>query len=146
MTGYYALSHQICLDQSEELVMFVHELGWVINFQKSELTPTQHFNFLSYRLNLTKGEVSPTEKIRYFDKGDRGFTNKFNNHSQYYNVFHRGTGLSRKDSPNGQITHEAISVVPKTHQKYSNCNSTFIALNLHLLTDSKVHNARNQRL
>ena len=27
-----------------------------------------------------------------------------------------------------------------------NSNSTFIALNLHLLADFKVHNARNQRL
>ena len=32
-----------------------------------------------------------------------------------------------------------------THCFNSNYNSTFIALNLYLLTDYKMHNARNQR-
>ena len=40
----------------------IQELGWVINFKKSELTPTQKFDFLGYRFDLSKGKVSPTEK------------------------------------------------------------------------------------
>ena len=35
-----APSEEICLQQSKQLVAFVQELGWVINFQKSELKPT----------------------------------------------------------------------------------------------------------
>ena len=49
---------------------------------------------------------------------------------------------------------DGLSVGVSLHLKYNeipildNCNSnrTFITINLHLLTDSKVHNARNQRL
>ena len=33
----------------------------------------------------------------------------------------------------------------KNHLNNSNSNSTFIALNLYLLTDSKTHKAKNQR-
>ena len=57
-----APSEEIDFQQSKQLVAFVQELGWVINFQKSELKPTQNFNFLGYRFDLAKGEVSPTEK------------------------------------------------------------------------------------
>ena len=57
-----AKSQQICLERSKQLVAFVQELGWVINLKKLELTPTKKFDFLEYRFDLTKGEVSPTEK------------------------------------------------------------------------------------
>ena len=57
-----APTQQICMEQSKQLVEFVQELGWVINFKKSELTPTQKFDFLGYRFDLVKGEVLPTEK------------------------------------------------------------------------------------
>ena len=57
-----APTQQICMEQSRQLVQFVQELGWVINFKKSELTPTQKFDFLGYRFDLTKREVLPTEK------------------------------------------------------------------------------------
>ena len=49
-------------DPSYRQLKFVQELGWVINFKKSELTPTQKFDFLGYRFDLNKDEVSPTEK------------------------------------------------------------------------------------
>ena len=57
-----APTQQICLEQSKQHVAFVQELSWVINLKKLELTPTQKFDFLGYRFNLSKGEVSPTEK------------------------------------------------------------------------------------
>ena len=34
---FHAPSEEICLKQSKQLVTFVQELGWVINFQKSDL-------------------------------------------------------------------------------------------------------------
>ena len=57
-----APTQQICMEQSKQLVAFVQELGWVINFKKSELIPTQNFDFLGYRFDLVKGEVIPTQK------------------------------------------------------------------------------------
>ena len=41
----HAPSEEVCSEQSKQLVTFVQELGWVIN-QKSELKPTQNFEFL----------------------------------------------------------------------------------------------------
>ena len=92
---------------------FVKELGWVINFQKLELNPTQHFDFLGYRFDISRGKVSPTEKSGFLDKGDRGFTNKFDSHSKNSCVIHRDSSLSRKDSHNRQITHMTVSVIPE---------------------------------
>jgi hypothetical protein len=41
----------------------VLELGWIVNLPKSELTPSQRFEFLSYRFDLSKGMVFPKETI-----------------------------------------------------------------------------------
>ena len=40
----------------------VQELGWLINFQKSELIPTQKLDFLGYHFDLQRGLVFPTQK------------------------------------------------------------------------------------
>ena len=57
-----APSEEMCLQHSKQLVAFVQELGWVINLKKSELKPTQNFDFLGYRFDLVKEKVSPTGK------------------------------------------------------------------------------------
>ena len=44
-----------CLRNSEKLVKLVQELGWLINFQKSELVPTQKLDFLGYHFDLQRG-------------------------------------------------------------------------------------------
>ena len=51
-----------CLKDSENLVKLVQELGWLINFQKSELVPTQKLDFLGYHFDLQRGLVFPTQK------------------------------------------------------------------------------------
>ena len=51
-----------CLKDSEKLVQLVQELGWLINFQKSELIPTQKLDFLGYHFDLQRGLVFPTQK------------------------------------------------------------------------------------
>ena len=51
-----------CLRDSENLVKLVQELGWLINFQKSELVPTQNLDFLGYHFDLQRGLVFPTQK------------------------------------------------------------------------------------
>ena len=109
-----APTQQICMEQSRQLVQFVQELGWVINFKKSELTPTQKFDFLGYRFDLTKGEVLPTEK-----NGHRRSKQQSNNNSQDPDVFHRHSGISGEDSPNGQIAHEALPMVSQNSLEVS---------------------------
>ena len=51
-----------CLKDSENLLKLVQELGWLINFQKSELVPTQKLDFLGYHFDLQRGLVFPTQK------------------------------------------------------------------------------------
>ena len=40
----------------------MQELGWLINFQESELVPTQKLDFLGYHFDLQRGLVFPTQK------------------------------------------------------------------------------------
>ena len=54
-------SHQ-CRAQTKELIQVVQDLGFVINFEKSELEPTQKIDFLGYNFDLIQGKVFPTEK------------------------------------------------------------------------------------
>ena len=44
-----------CLKDSENLVKLVQELGWLINFQKSELVPTQKTGFSGLSLQSSEG-------------------------------------------------------------------------------------------
>ena len=44
------------------LVMLTQKLGFMINLEKSELTPTQDCVFLSYRFRLDMGVLCPTEQ------------------------------------------------------------------------------------
>ena len=39
----------------------IQELGFVRNFEKSELEPTQKIDFLGYHFDLVQGKVFPTE-------------------------------------------------------------------------------------
>ena len=53
--------HQ-CQLQTKELIHVVQELSFVINFENSELEPTQKINFLGYHFDLVQGKVFPTKK------------------------------------------------------------------------------------
>ena len=61
-------SHQ-CRAQTKELIQVVQDLGFVINFEKSELEPTQKIDFLGYNFDLIQGKVFPTEnKLKILEK------------------------------------------------------------------------------
>ena len=55
-----ASSHQICLRHTQDLVKICQRLGWLVNFEKSELEPKQVFNFVGYQFDLRAGRVRPT--------------------------------------------------------------------------------------
>ena len=50
------------LIDSQNLVKLAQELGWIINFQKSELVPMQNLDFLGYHFDLQRNLVFPTQK------------------------------------------------------------------------------------
>ena len=57
-----AKSKQQCQENTHTLIHFVESLGWIINFQKSDLVPTQEIKFLSYKFDLRVVLVFPTQK------------------------------------------------------------------------------------
>ena len=53
--------HQ-CQENTHRLIHLVQSLGWIINFEKSDLIPTQEIEFLGYKFDLRVGLVFPTQK------------------------------------------------------------------------------------
>ena len=56
-----APDQETCQLHTQTLLGLCHELGWVVNREKSELTPQQVFNFVGYRFDLLSGRVLPTQ-------------------------------------------------------------------------------------
>ena len=56
-----APDQETCQLHTQTLLALCHELGWVVNMEKSELTPQQVFNFVGYRFDLLSGRVLPTQ-------------------------------------------------------------------------------------
>ena len=46
---------------SQEMVSLVTSLSWIINHKKSELNPTQTFNFVGYQYDLSRALMRPTQ-------------------------------------------------------------------------------------
>jgi len=57
-----ALSEADVGRKTQLLLQLIDELGWIVNLDKSDLIPTQVFEFLSYRFDLARGLVFPTEQ------------------------------------------------------------------------------------
>ena len=57
-----ALSEAHASLTTQLLLNLIEELGWIGNLAKSELIPTQAFEFLSYQFHLARRLVFPTEK------------------------------------------------------------------------------------
>ena len=57
-----APSQEKCLQHTQTLLDLCRELGWVVNMTKSELTPQQVFNFVSYWFDLLTSRVLPTQE------------------------------------------------------------------------------------
>ena len=55
-----AISHEFRLQHTQELVLMCQNLGWPVNFEKSELDPKQVFDFIGYQFDLHSGRLRPT--------------------------------------------------------------------------------------
>ena len=54
-------SHAQALLNTKRLLTLIHDLGFLVNTKKSELTPTQRFDFIGYHFSLDKALVRPTQ-------------------------------------------------------------------------------------
>ena len=57
-----AKTKQECQENTHRLIHLVQSLCWIINFEKSDLIPTQKIEFLGYNFDLRVGLVYPTQK------------------------------------------------------------------------------------
>ena len=55
-------SQESCLLKTQLLLRLTQTLGWLVNLEKSELVPTQTFQFLGYMFDLLRGVCYPPEK------------------------------------------------------------------------------------
>ena len=51
-------------EHSQVVIRLLQHLGWVINFPKSDLVPSQHFEFIGMKFNTDQFTVSPLSKMR----------------------------------------------------------------------------------
>ena len=88
----------------------MQELGWLINFQKSELVLTQKLDFLGYHFDLQRGLVFQTQK-----KLDRlkAQTVSIRKSLVLPSRKHRDISFLGKNSATRKVTHETIPVVPE---------------------------------
>ena len=56
-----APSKEECHKQTQKLLNLIRDLGFIVNFKKSELVPSQRFDFLGYHFLLDLGLVKPTQ-------------------------------------------------------------------------------------
>ena len=56
-----APSKEECQKQTQKLLNLIRDLGFIVNFKKSELVPSQRFDFLGYHFLLDLGLVKPTQ-------------------------------------------------------------------------------------
>ena len=107
------------MEQSKQLVAFVQELGWVINFKKSELIPTQNFDFLGYRFDLIKGEVLPTQKKwLILTTAIEGLSNSLTTTPRILMSFIGILASLEKTVPMGRLHMRPFQWYLKTHWKY----------------------------
>jgi hypothetical protein len=57
-----AENRELLIIQTQKVVQKAQELGWVVNKEKSQLTPTRQFSFLGMTCNTEQNTVRPTEK------------------------------------------------------------------------------------
>ena len=52
-----AKTKQQCQENTHRLIHLVQSLGWIINFEKSDLIPTQEIEFWGYKFDLRVVEL-----------------------------------------------------------------------------------------
>ena len=103
-----------CLKDSEKLVQLVQELGWLINFQKSELVPTQKLDFLGYHFDLQRGLGFPTQKkLDRLEIQTVSIRKSLILTPRELMSFIGTFSFFGKNSTTGKVTHETIPVVPE---------------------------------
>ena len=88
--------------------------------QKIRVNTNSKIRLPGVQVRLDKGRgLTHRKKMANFDSCHRRSKQQSNNNSQDPDVFHRHSGISGEDSPNGQIAHEAIPMVSQNSLEVS---------------------------
>ena len=88
--------------------------------QKIRVNSNPKFQFSGVQIRLDQGRgPTHTGKMANFDNCHRKSQQQSNNNSQDPDVVHRHSGISGENSPNGQITHEALPMVSQNSLEVS---------------------------
>ena len=88
--------------------------------QKIRVNSNPKFRFSGVQIRLDQGRgPTHTGKMANFDNCHRKSQQQSNNNSQDPDVVHRHSGISGENSPNGQITHEALPMVSQNSLEVS---------------------------
>ena len=102
-----------CSYQTQALLTFCQELGWVVNLHKSELDPKQVFDFVGYRYDLNQGVVLPTpQKWQILNDKIHFLLERRSCSARQLMSLIGLLMVTEKQVP--FITHETYSVAPKT--------------------------------
>ena len=73
----WAPSVEECLEATRKVIHFVQKLGFLVNFEKSRLTPASIFEWIGLHWNLTKHTLSlPKSKCKQVAKATRQFLSR----------------------------------------------------------------------
>ena len=94
-----------------QVIHFVQSLGWIINFEKSDLIPTQEIEFLGYKFDLRVGLVFPTQENRSSSEKSSFHVGSFSHMSKEAHVTNWKHGFNGENSTIGSPTYEATPMV-----------------------------------
>ena len=118
-----APSKQTCTDQTQKLLKLVKDLGFIVNLKKSDLTPSQRFDFLGYHFLLDLALVKPTQDRWTKTSGDvpSPLLEVCYQCKDSY-VHHWLTCISGEDCKIGQDAYETFSVASQNSLEISDAS------------------------
>ena len=105
-----AKTKQQCQENTHRLIRLVQSLGWIINFEKSDLIPTQEIEFLGYKFDL---RFSNSKENRSPSRKDSFHVESYSNISKGAHVTDWEHGFNGEDCTIGSSAYEASTMVPQ---------------------------------
>ena len=112
----HAPSKEECHKQTQKLLNLIQELGFLVNHKKSELVPSQRFDFLGYHFLLDLGLVKPTQ-----DRWTKPLVEVCYQCKDSY-VHHWITCINGEDSQIGQNAYETFSMASQDSLEISDAS------------------------
>ena len=118
-----APSKQVCIEQTQKLLKLMKDLGFVVNLKKSELVPSQRFDFLGYHFFARHGSCEA--HARQVDKASGDVPTPLSEvcyQCKDSYVHHWIACINGEDCKTGQDTYETLSVASQNSLELSDAS------------------------